>query len=59
MKKKNIYIDYTAFISLSITLNAQSRYLGLIKVDNQAAVNENHMLLVYMDLCRIRFHSTP
>lgn len=50
MKKKNIYIVILAFISLSFTLNAQSRYLDLIKVENQAAVNENNMLLVYMDL---------
>ena len=50
MKKKNIYIVILAFISLSFTLNAQSRYLDQIGIENQAAVNENNMLLVYMDL---------
>lgn len=50
MKTRNIYIIILGFISVSLSLNAQSRYLDLISVENQAVVNENSMLLVYMDL---------
>lgn len=50
MKKKDFYIVILAFTSLSLSLNAQGRYLDLIGIKNQAAVNENNMLLVYMDL---------
>jgi outer membrane protein OmpA-like peptidoglycan-associated protein len=50
MKKKNIYIVILAFTSLSLSLKAQGKYLDQIGIENQAAVNENNMLLVYMDL---------
>ena len=50
MKTKNIYIVILAFISLSLSLNAQSKYFDQISVENQTAVNENNVLLVYMDV---------